>query len=264
MKTAFSICFVFFCLQSLACELNEKIVSLSGPITMLLEELNLQNDKNLLAVSKFHPLKEKFKGEILAGGLFLSKKTLIKYSKTKIFFDKSREFKNLMKRSHIKNTIEVDTRDQDPFEAFQTSLVKLSNSLSHCHKVVLALETKVTGIQKKLQLNPFLKKSIYFLGTFRYGKIPQTVMANDGFVLSLKQFESYTGYPSDFAYLTWSDKILKTLVEHKLIAVSESRSKEIKISKISEKRYNLSYRGLLTPGIRQIYFLKELEKLSFR
>ena len=260
MKTVISL-LLLFSMNSFSCELSEKIVSLSGPITLLLEELDLLKDKNLLAISKFHPVEKKFNGQILAGGIFLSKKSLNAFKNVKMFFDKSREFKSLLKKSGVKKYIEIDTRDQDPFEAFNLSLVKIMNSLKGCHKTFEALEAKVSIIKSKLKLNPNFERSIFYLGHIK-NKYPEIVIANDGFVLGLKAFEKFKTYPSDLSYVTWSKKIMNKLKDFNRYGVSEGKCNDINVLKVSDSNFNLSMRGVLTPGIRQVYFLERLQNLS--
>jgi hypothetical protein len=261
MKTVFSLLILIFSYQAYSCELSEKIVSLSGPITMVLEELDLLGDKNLLAVSKFHPIKNITNAKVLAGGLFLSKKTLKKYQHTKIFFDKSRELKILLSKDHKGLLVEVDTRDQSPFEAFNLSLVKTMNSLKNCHKKVEALEKKILKIKKYLSIKHDFHKSVFYLGSIGT-KFPDMVISNDGFILSLKNNINFKTYPSELAYSTWSKKIMKSLSGFKHFGVVESKEDNLRVIKVSGDKYNLSMRGILTPGIRQIYFLDQFQSLQ--
>ena len=78
------------------CHIEKSIVSLSGPMTHFLEELDLVRDENLKAISKFHPLKKEFKGEVLAGGLFLSPQVFHKYKDALIVFEKAKKKFQLM------------------------------------------------------------------------------------------------------------------------------------------------------------------------
>ena len=263
MKMVISFLFILIMSQASACELSEKVVSLSGPVTMVLEELDLLEDKNLLAISKFHPVRGISDEKILAGGLFLSRKTLKKYQHSKIIFDKSRELRMLLSKDHKGQLVEVDTRDQDPFEAFNLSLVKLMNSFKNCHKEVEALNKKVSTINKYHKLKADFFKSIFYLGEIG-DKFPDIAISNDGFVLFLKNHSEFKTYPSELSYSTWSKKIMKSLVSFNHFGLMDSKSDKLIIKKEGDRKYNLSMRGILIPGIRQIYFLDQLQTLILK
>jgi len=263
MKTVTSFLILLFSFTSGACEISKPIVSLSGPITMLLDELNLLNDKNVLGISKFHPVKPGYKGKIYSGGIFLSNKTLKSFRNSKIYFDKSRGFKQILKKAKISNYQEFDSRDQNPFEVLNMTIIKTQDILKNCFTEIEKLEKKSDKIQKELKLNSELSKSIFFLGSLGH-KLPKLVIANDGFVLSLREFDNFKTYPSDISYVPWSQKVLKGLKSYMHIGIDEGSSEVTTINKLSTLKYNISMRGALTPGMRQIYLLQSLQGLKFK
>lgn len=265
MKTVFSFFFLFLLTTSICqakCRLSEKIVSLSGPVSMVLEELDLLGDPNLIALSKFHPIKGKTRATILAGGLFLSKKTLKTFGNSKIFFDKSRELRSILAKGPSKKLVEVDTRDQDPFEAYNLSLIKLMNSLQFCHREVESLNDKISNIKQGLEEKPSTMNGVFFLGEIG-SKLPELIISNDGFVLFLRGQDSFKTYPSDLAYTAWSKKILNKLKSYKFFGIENGGLDNLEVQKLNKTYYNLKMRGVLVPGIRQIYFLREFHKLKF-
>ena len=118
MRTVTKFLFIFLFLQnqSIACKLAKPLVSLSGPVTMVLEELNLLEDPNLAAISVFHPINKKTSAKILAGGVFLSKRTMESFQDKFVFFDKSMELKKNYKMAKIKNFAEINSLGLDSFE----------------------------------------------------------------------------------------------------------------------------------------------------
>lgn len=263
MKTAFSLYLLFFSVQVFACNLSKRTVSLSGPISLIFEELDLIKDKKLLAISTFHPIKSKFQGKVLAGGLFLPRKTLKNYSNDLIFYDKSKEYKSMLKKSGVKEAVEVDTRDMDPFEAFNVSLNKILPYLKHCEIAVDQLKEKIQKIERKIVIKSFLYKSIFFLGTIK-NKLPDTVISNDGFVRWLKKDPLFMTYPSPLSYALWSKRIISKLGTYNYFGVTDGKTEKLKMIEVSKGRYNLSMRGVLIPGIRQIYFLQHFQKIKIK
>ncbi len=261
MKTVFSLFFIFISFELFSCELSEDVISLSGPVTLVLEELDLIRDSHLLAISKFHPVSDKKDKEILAGGLFLSKKILKKYKNKKIFFDKSRELNQLLEKSYSGRKIEINTSKKNPFEAVEIVLKAITSSLKNCDKELRNLRQNVAKIKREFKLPVDFKKSVFFLGKIT-SKLPELIFSHDGFILSLKELNDFQTYPSELAYTTWSMRILKKLKNFNYIGIEEGQNNSIHLTKEGLNRYNISMRGVLTPGIRQVYFLKEISNLK--
>lgn len=258
MKAAFSLFLIFNSLCSFACELNRPIISLSGPLTMMLEEMNLLGDKNLVGISNFHPVKT-YDGQIFSGGLFLSKSVLNKNSEAFIFYDRSREFLKLLKSSKHKFYKAVETRELTPFEVVADLLLSIDQFTSKCESAITKLELKMEKLQQKLSKIKG-RNAVFFLGEIK-SKLPELVIANDGFVTFLKQNKNYKTYPSTLSYVPWSKKSLSKLKDLVLVGIHEG--KMFQLTKASSNRYNIQFRGILTPGIRQIYFLEKFYQLEF-
>lgn len=243
------------------CYIQKSIVSLSGPMTHFLEELDLVSDKNLKAISKFHPLNKEFKGEVLAGGLFLSPQVFQKYKDALIVFDKSREFKYLLEKSNHMNFLEIDSRDQDPFEVINLLEVKALGFLKGCRSQLSETSKKFKSLKEKLLKKNIEIKANFFLGSLS-GKLPETIIANDGPVIFLRKFAGFSTYPSELAYVNWSMREFKRQKGFVNIGLNETKTEEFKVKEVKPNYFDISYRGVLTPGIRQAYFLGELFKLS--
>lgn len=252
--------------SSYACALKQdkKLVSLAAPITSFLEELHLLDDPALDSISVFHATKNK-KVKRLAGGIFLSAKSMSKYRNHVIFYDASRELQRLMKKSSIVNAIEVDTRGIDPFDANEKSLALLSPYLSGCKKKLEKLNKKIAAIKVKVAKLKFGERAyVFFLGEFKKGqRPPELVMVNDGFVRYLAERNQMKTYPGDLAYVPWSQRVLSKLGNRISIGISESSDEELNLKKVSANVFNISKMGALSPGLGQVYFLEDFSSLNF-
>jgi hypothetical protein len=243
------------------CQFDQTVISLSGPMTMLIEEMDLLKDPKLKGISKFHPIKKEFKGKTFAGGLFLSPKVFHQNKEAVIVFDKSREFKYLLKKSQHQNFLEVDSRDQDPFEVVNYLILKLRELTKGCRTPIKSLEKKMAKLKQELQKKRLKQKSIFFLGEIKKRK-PELVISNDGFVMFLKKQNKLHSYPSEFAYVSWSQKVLEGLPDYHYYGLQTMGTDLLVEKKVDDRSSNLAFRGLLIPGIRQVYFLQEFFKLS--
>lgn len=246
----------FFSSNLLACSLEKKMISFSAPITAILEELSLLQDKNLMAISSFHTIDKPNQVKQIPGGIFLSRKKLKTMSDSLIFFDKSLELKKQFAAEDLKS-IEIDTRGLDPFEAHQRALKSISTLLIGCKKKVASLNAKIEQIKRSLKLGKYNAKIIFFLGGIsKQGKLPTLVIASDGPILFLKN-QGLSTYESSLAYVSWSSKQMKNYKGFKLIGLVDEHVDGLKIHKISKFKQNIIFRGLLSPGLRQIFFLNE-------
>ena len=241
------------------CRLSEEVVSLSGPMTHLLEEMELMEDPKLQAISKFHPLEKPFKKKVLAGGLFLSPHVFRDYKDSLIIFDKSREFKYLLKKTEHKSFIEIDSRDQDPFEVINLLVLRLRPILKGCRQNLKAVEKRFKNMRKDLLKANVDLKAIFFLGD-QEKKLPETIISHDGFVLFLKKYKNFKTYPSELAYTNWAEKIMKDLKGYTRIGLIEAPYEELTRVDRENGHYDLAFRGVMTPGIRQAYFLNAFLK----
>lgn len=246
--------FFFISNLSYACGLKTEIVSLSGPITMLLEELDLLSDKKLLAISTFHPIAKTTTARILVGGLFLSKKELGPYQENPFFFDKSMDLSKLLKNSDINKAIEVETRSLGAFEVLELSQKLITPYLKNCTGQMAKITKSARDLKERIKKQKNLKL-IFFLGKIK-NKLPDYIIVNDGFVSSLKKHSSLSSYKSDLAYVVWSQKQLANYNDYLKVGIYEAKSLEI--IKIDKQNINIGARGVLTPGISQVNFLASL------
>ena len=262
MVTRFLILTLLLINHAVACSIKSQIVSLSGPVTMVLEELNLLQDKNLKAISSFHPIAKKTNANIIAGGLFLSKTTLKSFKGANVFYDKSFELARLFKNSELQKVMSVDTVTFSSFKVVDKVLNLISPYLSKCSDRINVLKSFLKKSQVKLKKkNPL--KALFYVGLIT-NKKPEMIMVNDGFVLSLKNLGVLKTYQTQLAYVQWSAKELKKYKDYLSIGVSDSKDVSFKLQKISSDSFNIIFRGVLIPGIRQVHFLNKLSALSFR
>ena len=261
-RSAFFIFLTFFISSVYGiCELKKEVVSLSGPITMLLEELNLLKDKNLKAISKFHPIKKETKAVLIAGGLFLSKRKLTHFKKVIFFYDQSRELSQILKKAKIGSPIEVKTRSLNPFSTVESNLISLEPFLIGCQQKIEEVKNKIKVIEKGISLPPEFIHSIFYLGRLR-DKKPNIVIGKDGFILSLLTIQGFKTYPTDLAYVPWSKKIVDQLEDYTHIGLNDFLEDDLLMKRRSTKLVNLFFRGIFIPGIRQVYFLDALAKVK--
>ena len=258
----FILFFLFFQLQhSNACSLKSEneYYSLSGSVSMLFEFMGLEKDKQFKAISVFHPVKN-FKGKKLGGGIFLSPK-VFKGKKTGIvFYDESKELKKSLNKIAEIKSIEVKTRGLNSFESTLKSLKKVRPFLKGCEKQLAKVEKYVDSVNDKINQWKISKKILFFLDHINNDKkLPQTIMINDGFVLTLIHKNKILTYESPLSYVAWSAKLIQSkYADYIRVGVKESSElDQINIQKIDKKHYNLTYRGALIPGISQLKLLEE-------
>ncbi len=261
MKAATSLILIFFSFSSYSCELLEKTYSLSGPVTLLLEELDLLNSSKLLGISKFHPVKQKYNGKTLGGGLFLSKKTSDQFKDKILVYDKSRELAKILQKVSTKKTYQLDTRGESASEAFAKTSELVKKITVGCEKKLYLLKGKVQQVLRQVKLTGKKKRVLFYLGRIN-SKYPETIIANDGFVKELRLRRSFETYPTDLAYVYWSQKIHNDLKGFLHIGIVEGDSDQIQVQKVRKDTYNLSMRGVLTPGLSQVYFLQKFTQLQ--
>ncbi len=255
---AFSFLFFIWASTTFACELKSETVSLSAPITGLLEDLQLLSDKKLIAISLFHPLKVDTKLERLGGGLFLSQKSLKRFQKMNLFFDESGEMKRRLTEAQIAGAIEVQTRSLDPFEVIDRALKKLTPYLKKCEAKLSALKNFYLNEQDWLLRQPAFKQPMYFfLGEMKQENWPDLLMVQDGPVLFWLRHKKLKTIDSPLAYVRWGEKWKKSLTkESQLIGlIHSSDAKEFSIEK--QTYWNVTSAGALTPGPWQVRFMRQ-------
>lgn len=226
---------------------------------MLLEDLNLLEDKNLKAISIFHPVMN-FSGERLGGGIFLSSKVLKKMINPILFYDSSRELKRSLDKMRKIETIEVDTRKMNVYDATTYSLHILKPYLRNCKKQVLTWKKKIDQIQIEINAARLKKnKLLFFIDAIKnVNKLPPTILVQDSIVLSLLESKKIRTYKTPLSYVAWSAKKIKNNYgDYIRIGLVNHLNEKLEVQKLDEKNYNVFYRGILIPGVRQLYFLHQ-------
>ena len=259
-----SLLLFLFTFKAYACELKKPTYSLSGPITMILEELDLLNDKNLKAISVFHPVKD-YQGKRLGGGIFLSAKILKSLNSSVVFFDKSEELKRSLGKHKKLKLVEVNTRSMSAYKATIVSIEKIWSHLKNCSKKVEALEENVFQLWKEVEKNnfePSHNKLIFFIDEISsIKKLPRTAIVNDGVPKSFLVKKKIKTYKTPLEYVNWSSKMMnKQYIKYKKIGLVDAKDEKLRIQQLDSLHYNLYYRGALTPGIRQLRLASELIK----
>lgn len=240
-----------------ACDFSKEIgevYSLSGVSTQMIQELGLLKSPKLKGVSIFHPVsKKEFTGKFLAGGQFISFSEMDSWKNALVFFDESRELKNILaKKSNLKS-IEVKTRSKLPLEVVRSFKVENENKFSGCD--FSAVEEKLSiKLNELKKIIPKDKTVIVFLGKIQKNKFPELVMSNDGIVKYLVSEKVIKSYPSDLAYPNWSTRIMKSLDKDtiKIGLIDSGNDLNPKFEKVSEGVYNLTYPGGMIPGFGQV------------
>ncbi len=256
----FSLLIILISLNAYPCSLKKPTYSLSGPMTMLIEDLGLLNDKNLKGISVFHPVK-KYSGKRLGGGIFLSSKAFKKNPNAVVFYDTSKELKKNLEKIQSIKAIEINTRGSHTLEGQMPIISILGDYLENCIEKKLAWIERVDNLQEKIHAKKLKnKKLLFFIEEIKSSKkLPSTLMAQDSFVKYLNHGGKIQTYDSPLAYVAWSSKLLKNKYKDYLrVGLVNSDSDELIIKKIDNLNYNFYFRGVLIPGIRQLYFLEQL------
>ncbi|MFN8369229.1 MAG: hypothetical protein U0T83_01250 [Bacteriovoracaceae bacterium] len=290
MKMVSKALILFFLLSfsylSYPCALNPKFnyILLSSPLTQLLFDLNLLKDKQLKIISQFAGIEEKYtSAEVVVGGINISPEFLKQFDQMVIFFDESNELQKIFtqfqkqNQMKVKQVIKIITKDKDPFIETRENIKEISPYLVNCEKELIKIAEFLSKTETELiKLKGQLKsKQIFFLGEidFKYEKKPPLLMVNDGPVLYLLKNDLIKSYDSPLSYPSWSSKVLKELELSPIVyiglngkkgkAADGPRTFEInRLIKNKRELLNIYNSGLLVPGISQVYFLQEWNKLA--
>jgi hypothetical protein len=246
-----------------ACDFKDglKVVSLSAPISSLIEKMGLSQSSKLQGVSTFHYFEKLPKTVVrIPGGLFISEKNSAQFKKSLVFYDSSHELKQrLQRRLGFKNLVAVPTQGS-PIEVTQQSIMALKPLLQNCKQEI----ADVFELLKKVSLakpNPQGKKVLFYLGALKKeGKLPQMLMVADGPVKYWVNKKVIETYPSKLAYVNVSEKIKKEIgsdVIH-IGLIDDEKAEDFKVDKLGPKRWNLYYRGILRPGLSQLSLVQKL------
>lgn len=257
MKILVSIIVLFSGLAEAGCRFrnSQKVFSLSGPMTSVIEEAGLLSANELRGISVFYPKVKAFKGKYIPGGIFLSPSQIREMKGALIFFDEGQELRKLFRSQGIE-AIEVRSRGQTPREATEKMISALRPHTADCDfgKILQRLSEAESKIAERMKSK---ENMIFFLGKVNAGKLPELVIAHDGLVLWLKKKNLINTYPSELGYINWSGSIINNL-DGKAIFIGITEEETPKVSG-TKNRATLSFPGALIPGIRQLdawnYFL---------
>jgi hypothetical protein len=251
--------FLFFSVISVhACNFKpevKRIISLSGPVTVILEELSLLQHEKVHGISIFNPVSTKnLKAKIYPGGVFLSQATLSDFSSSVVFYDESRELrKALLKRRDI-NSQELTTRGLTPNEVINRVFYQLNPFISGCEQSIKMVREKALILQQ--ELFKFIKGRpyvIFYLGEFRLGRPPELVMVNDGVPRLLLQNQLIKSYPSSLGYVNWSSKLMQEIPSSAIhVGIKDTGMNGAEKVDFSNSRFTLYYPGALVPGLTQL------------
>jgi hypothetical protein len=261
MKILFSFYF-FFTTLSYACRLSKPIISLSAPVTDILEIFNLLQDPLLKGISVFHTVKD-YKGKKISGGIFLSEKELIETS-SQYFIDQSLDLRKKLNRTLKLPVIEVQTNGLDPFKQLDLALESLFPFFEKCEKQKADfLNLKNEKRLKFIQAPPFTTELYFFLGEKIKNRWPSQMMVHDGPVKWWIDHKKVQTYTTTFAYVPWSEKWKQTLKgNEKFIFLVQSQS--LKDLEIKIEGNDIFLRGpkVLAPGWGQIEWMEKLLELK--
>jgi hypothetical protein len=250
--------FVIIFVKSFGCSFNKKvskIISLSGPVTVLLRETGLLKDPHLKGISVFNPITEsEFKGKVYPGGLFLAQSIVPEFQEAIVFYDEGRQFLSLLKREPTIQGIEIKTRSLAPLEVSDLVVRKISPFVNGCSEEFKKFVHKGRTLQDALmrEISSGLKV-VFYLGEITQTRFPELVIANDGAVKLLKEKKIIHTYPSNLAYVNWSARVKAELPKETLhVGVVDSGRKSHQIIKKSPLGETLIYPGALVPGISQM------------
>ncbi len=254
MKIFLSLFILAFSLSSWAeCRFNQNssVVSLSGSSTVLFKELGLLKD--LKGISVFNPIKEsEYSGKVYPGGIFLSQSVLSEFKSSTVIYDESRELTKIL-GSHRINKIEIITRNKTPTETIHETLKAIIPLTVDCQKQIEKIESKRVSLEKRiLDSLPVTIKILFFLGEVKGERYPEMIMANDGAVKWLKEKKKIETYPTELAYVNWSAKIMQDLKGMLIVGLSDPGRKDSKSFKRTELKVNVSFPGILVPGLSQL------------
>jgi hypothetical protein len=245
----------------LACKLNsdKKIISLSAPVSGLLNRLDLYSDPQLVALSNYHFQAEKVQSKVVAGGLFLSDELLKSWNNSVVFFDASSQFENQFKQHNQLKSISVTTRGKDSYEAYLLSKKLLTPYLVKCEEKLAEIESEVQVLKKQIKAKLKAYTShLVFIGTCSQTLWPKSLMVQDGVAKLLSNWFGLEQYPSDLSYVSWSEKILNEFLIKKplILCLSDSNLEQVLVN--NNNYLNLYDPQFLLPGINQILALKNL------
>lgn len=259
MKILVSLLVIGSCLNTWAsCSFKsqfKKVISLSGPMTILLRETQLLNDPALEGISIFNPISEnEFRKKRIPGGIFLSQRTLSEFENALIFYDEGRELRKILSTGRGIQSVEIKTRNKYPIEVVDSLIRTIRPLTNGCDQLLSRFKANAVRMEMELLKKlPSSLKVVFYLGRFKNQRPPELVIVNDGVVKKLIQENKIKTYPSELSYVNWSSKIMDTLSKDFIhLGIEDSGSKLMKEIKRSSMKMTLIYPGALVPGFSQL------------
>lgn len=228
----------------------------SGAMTELIKELSLESSNGIAFYSNYFPIKNK-KAVELKGGIFLSKKRLNKFDINTVFYDDSSDLEKIFKSVGVKNLEVIKTSGKTPFKILDENIFTLKKYVQNCDQTIEKLLKRVAKIKNQKLLQD---KIIFFLGELRKDKLPDLIMLHDGFVEFLLKEKGLESYDSELAYVTWSERKMKSYLESYTLIGLNAKEVDYEIKTISPLKYNIYSKNALSPGLGQIFFLEKFLK----
>ena len=233
----------------------KKVASLSGSISVILNEIGLLKSPLLLGISHYHPLSYKeFTGRRFPGGIFLAPTTFDEFSGAVVFYDESRELKKILQTRKNIIAVELKTRNLLPLEALDRSLLAVKPFIFGCDREISDIRRKAQELQTTLLKKiPAGTRVYFYLGKINPPRFPELIMVQDGAVKLLHQEKKISTYPSPLSYVNWSSKIQEESNRDTLhVGIVDSGHKQIIDLVKKNKIQNLIYPGALVPGLTQL------------
>lgn len=241
------------------------MISFSSTVTSLLIELGLLNDSALEGVMGEHiKFYDSFTGEVLYGGLVQSKKKLNKLIKKQhIFYDQSKRLKELLTPYGTK-LIEIKTRGESFLIYIPKVLEQLKPLLNNCQKRIDLINGRLKNLKNKLksrisQKSKYPHNFLFFLGQIKDDKsLPNMIISGDLFLTELEKFIPVDSREQNYSYS--SEKIIKKK-KYCFIGLNEESKDNtdlVRVSKVSENRFNLYAKNIFLPGFDQMKILEKI------
>ncbi len=247
---------------------NIKVVSLSAPVTYMLEQLDLLHSPQLVAVSNYHQLQQDYKHlKRLPGGEFISQQIVDQWSDHILLYDQSQRLSQILARNPRIHLIEVVTRDLNWEQSFERVWSKLRPYLNSACTTLLQ-NTRLKMINKMEQIKTLRSKplaAVFFVGNCSQDPLPKLVMLQDGVLKDLIASGIIQTLKSPLAYLLWSERDLAEFKrEHTPIYICLNSSPDMALKKSSlNQTWNFYHPHILNPGFPQLEaFLNLFEQLK--
>lgn len=249
--------------QSCQWQADIKIISLSAPVTYMLEQINLLSAQAVESISDFHYVEQLHSGiQKITGGEFISQKIVDGWNNKIVFYDRSQRLTQILSRNQKIKAVEIATRDLNWNESFQLVQEKLlpwmsESCIESFTKYRERLDTKVKAIG---QIFKTPLPIVFFLGVCREKGYPKLVILNDGLIKDLILSKTIKTLKSQLSYLAWSQKELsKFQAESNPWFVCLNQSDKIQLNwQDKDKVLNFSHPHILNPGFPQIEPLEQL------